>query len=222
MQQPELCGHLQRLNQSVTFERVKHISLFSQVQIYDTLNGDAPMGEEKQEKTDVTQIEKLEYALEEERKRSEECFIRLKYMQADLENLRKRFDREINEAKEHCDERLMIQLLEIVDELEMAVKIGRSSNSADTLTQGVEMTLQKLNKMLKNEGVSPIDCLGKPFDPSKHDAVAKTEKDDAKECTVVEEVRKGYVMKEKVIRPSIVKVVVKPSSKSQKEMNLNE
>jgi molecular chaperone GrpE len=76
--------------------------------------------------------------------------------------------------------------------------------------------------MLKNEGVSPIDCLGKPFDPSKHDAVAKTEKDDAKECTVVEEVRKGYAMKEKVIRPSIVKVVTKPSSKSQKEMNLNE
>lgn len=180
------------------------------------------MGEEKQEKTEVTQIEKLEYALEEERRRSEECFIRLKYMQADLENLRKRFDREINEAKEHCNERLMIQLLEIVDELEMAVKIGRSSNSADTLTQGVEMTLQKLSKMLKNEGVSPIDCLGKPFDPSKHDAVAKTEKDDAKECTVVEEVRKGYVMKEKVIRPSIVKVVVKPSSKPQKEMNLNE
>jgi molecular chaperone GrpE len=210
------------LNQSGTFERVKHISLFSQVQIYDALNGDAPMGEEKQEKTDVTQIEKLEYALEEERRRSEECFIRLKYMQADLENLRKRFDREINEAKEHCNERLMIQLLEIVDELEMAVKIGRSSNSADTLTQGVEMTLQKLSKMLKNEGVSPIDCLGKPFDPSKHDAVAKTEKDDAKECTVVEEVRKGYVMKEKVIRPSIVKVVVKPSSKPQKEMNLNE
>lgn len=180
------------------------------------------MGEEKQEKIDVTQIEKLEYALEEERRRSEECFIRLKYMQADLENLRKRFDREMNEAKEHCNERLMIQLLEIVDELEMAIKISRSSNSADTLTQGVEMTLQKLNKMLKNEGVSPIDCLGKPFDPSKHDAVTKTEKDDAKECTVVEEVRKGYIMKEKVIRPSIVKVVVKPSSKPQKEMNLNE
>ena len=143
-------------------------------------------------------------------------------MQADLENLRKRFDREINETKEHGNERLVVELLEVVDELEMATKSGYSSNSSETLIQGVEMTLQKLKKMLKNEGVSPIDCLGKPFDPTKHDAVAKIEKDDAKECTVVEEVRKGYTMKEKVIRPSIVKVVVKPSSKSQKEMNLNE
>jgi len=180
------------------------------------------MGEEQQAKTDDSQIDKLEHALDEERKRSEEYLTRLKYMQADLENLRKRFDREINETKEHSNERLVIELLEVVDELEMATKSGHSSNSSETLIQGVEMTLQKLKKMLKNEGVSPIDCLGKPFDPTKHDAVAKIEKDDVKECTVVEEVRKGYTMKEKVIRPSIVKVVVRPSSKLQKEMNLNE
>lgn len=180
------------------------------------------MGEEQQANTEDSQIGKLEQALNEEKKRSEEYLTRLKYMQADLENLRKRFDREISEAKEHCNERLILELLEIVDELEMATKSNRSSNSAEALVQGVEMTLQKLKKMLKNEGVYPIECLGKPFDPSKHFAVAKVEKDDAKECTVIEEARKGYVMKEKVIRPSIVKVVVKPSSKSQKEMNLNE
>jgi thiamine pyrophosphate-dependent acetolactate synthase large subunit-like protein len=102
MKQPDLRERLQWLNQFAAFQRVKHISLFSQGQIYDTLNGDATMGEEKPEETNVTQIEKLEQALDEERKRSEENLIRLKYMQADLENLRKRFDREINEAKEHC------------------------------------------------------------------------------------------------------------------------
>ncbi len=210
------------MNQFATSQRAKFISLFAEARVYDALNGDTPMGEEQQAKTDDSQIDKLEHALDEERKRSEEYLTRLKYMQADLENLRKRFDREINETKEHGNERLVVELLEVVDELEMATKSGHSSNSSETLIQGVEMTLQKLKKMLKNEGVSPIDCLGKPFDPTKHDAVAKIEKDDAKECTVVEEVRKGYTMKEKVIRPSIVKVVVKPSSKSQKEMNLNE
>ena len=180
------------------------------------------MSGDQQAKTDTARISELEHALKEEKKRSEEYLTRLKYTQADLENLRKRFDREMNEVKAHCNERLLIDLLEIVDELEMAIKSSRSLNSPNALVQGVEMTLQKVRKTLKNEGVSPIDCLGKPFDPAKHDAVAKMEKNDAKECTVVEEVRKGYVMKEKVIRPSVVKIAVKPSSKSQEEMSSNE
>ena len=180
------------------------------------------MSEEQQAKTDNAQSDELEQALKEEQKRSEEYLTRLKYTQADLENLRKRFDREMNEVKAHCNERLVIDLLEIVDELEMAIKSSRSSSSPTALVQGVEMILQKLRKLLKSEGVFPIDCLGKLFDPAKHDAVAKIEKDDAKECTVVEEVRKGYVMKEKVIRPSVVRIAVKPSSKSQKEMNSDE
>jgi molecular chaperone GrpE len=89
------------------------------------------------------------------------------------------------------------------------------------VVQGVEMTLKKLKKVLEDQGVSPIEAVGKPFDPSKHNAVAKTEKEGADGCTIAEEVRKGYTMREKVIRPSVVKVVVKPS-KLQKEMNSNE
>jgi molecular chaperone GrpE len=175
--------------------------------------------EEKQQND--MQIEALKQALVEEKKCSEERLIQLKYALADLENLKKRCDRQIEEVKKYGNERLAIELLDVVDELEMAVKSGNSSNSAESLIQGVEMTLKKLKSMLKSEGVSPIECLGKPFDPSKHDAVAKIEKDGVEDCKVIEEVRKGYVLKEKVIRPSIVKVVVKPS-KSQKEMNQDE
>ena len=178
--------------------------------------------EQKEQQKDDAQVETLQHELDEEKKRSEEYLTRLKYMQADFENLKKRFDREIDEAKKYCNERLIVELLGVVDELEMAVKAGCSSHSAKELTQGVEMTLVKLNKLLKNEGVSPIESVGKAFDPSKHSAVAKIEKDGVQDCVVVEEVRKGYVMKEKVIRPSIVKVAVKPSSKSQTEMNPNE
>lgn len=176
---------------------------------------------EKKSQKETKQLETLEQVLEEEKKRSEEYFNRLKYAQADIENLKKRYDRQIEEVKKYCNERLVLELLDVVDELEMAVESGRSSSSSEALLQGVEMTLKKLKKVLENEGVSPIECLGQPFDPSKHNAVAKTEKEDAKECTIAEEVRKGYTMREKVIRPSIVKVVVKPS-KSQREMNSNE
>ena len=177
--------------------------------------------EEKEQQKDNGQSETLQNELEIERKRSEEYLARLKYAQADIENLKKRYDRQLTEVKKYCNERIIVELLDVVDELEIAVKSGRSSCSLDAVIEGVEMTLKKFRKILENEGVSPIECVGKPFDPTKHDAVARTEKDGVEECTIVEEVRKGYTMREKVIRPSIVKVVVKPSE-SQTEMNSDE
>jgi len=178
--------------------------------------------QKQQPEKEKAKIDTLLHALDEEKKRSEEFLTRLKYAQADLENLKKRSDRQLEEVKKYCNENLIVELLEVVDELEMAIKSGRSSNSTEVVIQGVEMTLKKLKKVIEKEGVSPIECLDKPFDPSKHNAVAKIEKDGAEGCSVIEEVRKGYTMREKVIRPSIVKVAVKPSSKSQEEMNQNE
>jgi molecular chaperone GrpE len=175
------------------------------------------MAEEHKEKpSDVKQ------GLEAERKLSEEYLTRLKYLQADFENLKKRYDRQIEETKNYCTERLVIQLLEVQDELEMALKNAQSAGSAQTLIEGVQMTLKKFRKVLEQEGISPIECeAGKVFNPVCHNAVAATERDDVEACVVTEEVRKGYIMKEKVIRPSVVKVAVK-SSKSQKEKNKNE
>lgn len=182
-----------------------------------------PMTEaQKEQPQNSTQTEKLKQDLENEKKRTENCLTRLKYIQADFENLQKRTTRQLTEIKKYCTEPLITELLEITDELEMAVKIGQNSKSTENVTQGVEMTLKKLKKILENEQVSPIECVGKPFDPSKHNAIAKIERDDVEECTVIEEIRKGYIMKEKVIRPSIVKVAVKPESKSQKEVEKNE
>jgi len=164
-----------------------------------------------------TQIDKLTQDLDEEKKRSEEYLIRLKYMQADFENLKKRLDRQIEEVKNYCTEPLVVELLGVVDELELAVKAGRSSEGSEEVVKGVEMTLSKMVKVLQKEGVAPIEALGKDFDPSKHNAIARVERDDTDDCTVIEEVRKGYIMKEKVIRPSIVKVAVKPTPKPEKE-----
>jgi molecular chaperone GrpE len=180
------------------------------------------MGEEQEEQPESDeQIESLKEAVETEKKRSEEYLTQLKYAKADIENLKKRFDRQVAEVKEYANERIVTELLDVVDELELAIESGRSSGSTEALIQGVELTLKKLRKILENEGVVPIKCVGETFDPSKHNAVAKIEKEGVDGCKIVEEVRKGYTMREKVIRPSIVKVVVKPSE-SQEEMNSNE
>jgi molecular chaperone GrpE len=163
----------------------------------------------------------VEQLLDAEKKRSEDYLTRLKYLQADFDNLKKRFDRQAEQVKDYCNERLVTQLLEVVDELELALKTGQSSNSNQSINEGVQMTLKKLKRVLEKEGVTPIESEGKVFDPTMHNAVAAIESDDVDDCIVVEEVRKGYKMKDKVIRPCIVKVTVK-SSKSQTEKNKNE
>lgn len=175
----------------------------------------------KSRRKDDDQLKTLTDALNLEKKRSQEYLTRLKYMQADFENLKKRLEKQMKEVEAHCNERLIVDLLEVVDELNVAVESGGSSNCSEIIVQGVQMTLKKLRKLLEKEEVSPIESVGEPFDPSKHLATAKIVKKDVEEGKVVEEVRKGYIMKGKVIRPSIVKVSVKPS-KLQQEMNTNE
>ena len=177
---------------------------------------ETPEAQEKQS-LDLAQL------LEAEKKRSEDYLKRIQYLQADFENLRNRCDRQIQEVSQYSNERLVIQLLEVLDELELAVKNAQTAGSAQLLVEGVQLTLKRLRKVLEQEGVSPIVAEGKPFDPSKHNAIAAIEREDTEGCMVVEEVRKGYMMKEKVIRPSIVKVSVKPKSKLQnKEKKTNE
>jgi len=155
----------------------------------------------------------FEEKLDCEKKRSEDYLTRLTYLQADFENMKKRFDREVEQTRSCCNERIVMQLLEVVDELELAVKNGEiSPQSTENLLEGVEMTLKKLRKVLEQEGVTEIaNPEGKVFDPSKHNAVATVESDDAEDGIVLEQIRKGYTMRGKVIRPTIVKVAIKKS-----------
>jgi len=166
-----------------------------------------------------------EKLLEAEKKRSEEYLTRLKYMQADFENLKRRFDRETEQVREHCNERVVSQLLDVVDELELAVKVGKcTENPQKDMIEGVEMTLKKLKKVLEQEGVCLVDCSeGKVLDPALHNAITTEERDDMQPCTIIEQIRKGYAMKGRVIRPSIVKVSVKSlknqNNKSEEKIN---
>ena len=165
----------------------------------------------------------VEGQLECEKKRAEDYLTRLRYMQADLENFKKRSEREAEQIKNFCTERLVIGLLDVVDELELAVKNGEISTSPDALLEGVEMTLKKLRKVLEQEGVSAIENPeGKVFDPAKHHAAIAVENGDVAEGTVLEEIRKGYMMKGKVIRPTIVKVAVKPKNNQSNQNNQTE
>jgi molecular chaperone GrpE len=167
------------------------------------------------EEPETQPASELQKELDAEKARNQDYLNRLKYLQADIENLRNRCDRQVAEVSQYSNERIVIQLLEVVDELELAVKTAQATNSAQALTEGVQMTLKRLRKVLEQEGVKEIESINKPFDPSKHNAIAAEERDDVENCVVIEEIRKGYLMKQKVIRPSIVKVAVKKSQSQQ-------
>ena len=159
--------------------------------------------------------------LEAEKQRSEEYLNKLKYMQADFENLKNRFNRETEQIKNHSNERIVIQLLDVVDELELATTLGKCADpSQKNLLEGVEMTLKKLRKVLEQEGVTEVDCSeGKIFNPASANAVLTEEREDCEDCTILQIIRKGYTMKGRIIRPSVVKVSVKSKSKTESQNN---
>jgi molecular chaperone GrpE len=163
-------------------------------------------GENEKIKNLKREVEELKKALEEERKKAEDYLIRLKYLQADFENYQKRVKKEIEEAVRFEVEKLILKLLNVLDNLELALKIGRETNNKEALVKGVELTLNGLKEALKEEGLVGIEALGKPFDPNLHEAVEQIQTSNPPDNIVVEELRKGYILRGKVIRPSMVKV----------------
>lgn len=127
---------------------------------------------------------------------------------ADLENYRRRAQREKEETALYANQRLVLQILPILDNLERA--LGSASGEGGMgLREGIELIARQFRDVLAKEGVVPIEALGQPFDPNLHHAVMQVEDDEHEEPTVVEEFQKGYRMAERVIRPSVVKVAKK-------------
>ncbi len=145
-------------------------------------------------------------ALKQEREKSSEYLNRLTYLQADFENYRKRVEKSLREVAQLSKEKLIVNLLNVIDELELALRSGRATEDKQALIEGVEMTLKKMDTALAEEGLAKIVAVGKAFNPEKHELVTKVPTKNHNENVIIEEVRKGYMLKDKVIRPSMVKI----------------
>jgi len=135
---------------------------------------------------------------------------------ADFENYRKRVNKDKEELVKYGNENLLYDLLPVIDNLEMALQHA-SNDVSSGLVQGVEITLKELRKTLEKFGLTPIEAFGKPFDPLVHHAMSQAERDDVDEKTVIEEYRKGYRLRDKVLRPSLVAVSKKTVSEPVRE-----
>jgi len=165
----------------------------------------------------VRLVDSLRKELELEREKVKDYVNRLMYLQADFENYRKRVNKDIDEITKYGSQRLIVKLLPVVDELEYAIEVGKNSNGNKGLLEGVEIVLKKFYEEMGREGLSKIYAIGEPFDPSKHEAVEKIATEEFKEGTVIGEIRKGFMFKARVIRPSLVKVAITPIKNNSNE-----
>ncbi|MBC8497636.1 nucleotide exchange factor GrpE [Candidatus Bathyarchaeota archaeon] len=163
---------------------------------------------------------KIEASLEDEAKKSEKYLNQLKYAKADMENLQKQTQKRIEDTISRANGRLLMQLLPILDELEMAIEA--SKNGEANIVEGVDMVKGKLQKVMTSEGVAPIDALGEPFDPRYHEAVLEVDTEDHPNGAVIEELRRGYMYNSRVLRASMVKVARNRSSDNDKEEDKDE
>lgn len=156
-------------------------------------------------------VKNLEEQLKTEQEKYEAMLTRMKYLQADFENYKKRVDKELADTKSFVVEKLITNLLDIIDEYELALRVGKEKGNIESLAGGIEMTLKKFLDILAKEGLLRIETNGKKFDPNLHEAVEIVPTKDKEEGTIIAEIRAGYMLKGKVLRPSMVKVVSPPA-----------
>ncbi|MCY7538446.1 nucleotide exchange factor GrpE, partial [Bacillus pumilus] len=127
-------------------------------------------------------------------------------VQADFENYKRRARTEVETVQKYRSQHVVSDLLPALDNFERALGIDPDNEQAKSLLEGMQMVYRQLVEALKNEGVEPIEAVGKEFDPNLHQAVMQVEDENFDSNIVVEELQKGYKLKDRVIRPSMVKV----------------
>ena len=162
------------------------------------------------------QIKNLSEGLTKEREKAEDYLSRLRYLQADFDNYQKRMLKQSEDIVKYAAEKLIVRLLDIFDDLERAINVGKEIQDKESLLHGINLIFQEFNKILEKEGLRKIECIGMNFNPNEHEAVEKIESEKYPDNIIFEECRKGYTLRGKVIRPSTVKVV-KNTSESNKD-----
>jgi len=160
----------------------------------------------------------VEASLTEKTKLVETYLSQLRFARADLENLQKHMQKRIEEGVTTEKAKLLKQILTIAEEVDLTLEHAKKAQNSSPI-QGLEMISKKLWKIISCEGLCPIEAIGKPFNPHRHEAVLEIETSDCPEGMVVQEVRKGYLLNGEVFRPSLVNVSCPPSSIKVKKVN---
>jgi molecular chaperone GrpE len=156
---------------------------------------------------------------EEEAKQSYDRYLRVS---AEFENYKKRSAREMDDFRKFANQSLVKELLPVVDNLELAIKSANDNKNVDTcLLDGVDLTLKEILRIFEKHHVKAIEALGKSFDPKYHEAVMREETDKHPENSITNELQKGYLIHDRLLRPSMVVVAAPIKSDDDKEKDAN-
>jgi molecular chaperone GrpE len=155
-------------------------------------------------------VEALQAELDEARAKADDYWNKLLRTQAEMENVRKRSARELEQAHRFALERFATELLQVRDSLEMGLDAARGATDAEKLRQGTELTLKMLAQAMEKFNIEEIDPQGQPFDPERHQAMTTQENSQLPPNTVVTVMQKGYVLNERLLRPAMVIVSKTP------------
>jgi molecular chaperone GrpE len=160
-------------------------------------------------------VEKLQADLDEARAKADDYWNRLLRAQAEMENLRKRNARELEQAHRFALERFATELLAVKDSLEMGVDAASGETEAEKLREGTELTLKMLIQVMEKFNIEEIDPKGLPFDPARHQAMTTQENRELPPNTVVTVMQKGYALNGRLLRPAMVIVSKAPEGEAR-------
>jgi molecular chaperone GrpE len=159
--------------------------------------------------TDPAELQKQ---LTEKTQEAEDNYARLLRLAADMENLKKRQDKERADLLLYANENLIKELLPVVDNLERALEHGRQAEAPEAWLEGIDLVYQGFLKALAKFGVTPLESVGQQFDPAFHNAVMQEETTEVPDCNVTKELQKGYLMNQRLLRPAMVVVARNPQN----------
>ncbi len=169
------------------------------------------------------ELESVKSELRRARESSESSLNKMRYLMADFDNYRKQMEKQLASKAESIKAELLLKFLNIRDDYIRALSMAKQSKSdKEVVIEGLEGILKNIDSLLASEGVREIEAVGTPFDPNVHDAIAYSARDDLAENTVTAEIRKGYMLNSRVLRPSLVEIskIVKNSVNDSKEMDI--
>lgn len=165
---------------------------------------ESPVGDPGESAGQPVDVSQLQEELAAKKAQAEECLNRLIRLQADFDNYRKRTAKEKEEVFKYASASLCEALLPVLDNFQLALA-AKDQNPAQ-VAEGVDMIFRQLQDVLQKEGLTPVAAVGEQFDPTRHEAVMQEITDEYDDNTVIEEFRRGYYLKDKLLRPAMVKV----------------
>lgn len=162
----------------------------------------------------VSEVERLSQELEQQQRLAEEYLDQARRARAELLNYKRRVQQEMDELRTQANAQLILKLLPVLDDFHLAIARIPEAEQQNPWIQGLLLIERKLWSVLESEGVKPIEAVGMPFSPAEHEAIA-IEEGQGEEQVVVEEVRRGYTLGGRVLRPTLVRVGRRPRQQSE-------